>query len=128
MVKDDVLERVKRLLAHGTLKHTSELAALDALGTEFKSAKRIGEPTMRKHVKETKKVKRHGFGSGVSNFEALGHKIKDDITIGKYAKNHADCIIMIKDGIAKRMDDTNEEVGGHGKIAVVYRTGSNSDN
>jgi hypothetical protein len=32
---------------------------------------------------------------------------------------------MIKDGVAKRMDETNEGTGGNGHACVVYRTPAN---
>ena len=131
------MDKVTAVLDGGGKLTPTQLMVCDLLGIELKnlqvhkSQDKGGNGMARERLEKKHTVKkverRSGFGSGVSNFEALGHKIKDGVSIGAYAKNHPDCIVMIKDGEARRMDDTNENTGGHGKIAVVYRTGA-SDN
>jgi hypothetical protein len=121
----DLTERVKHIMdhTHGRLSR-SELEALDILGVELKSLKKEEKPMKKRieaKVAKKKVVRRHGFGSGVSNFDALGHTLKKGVVSESYLKKHPTCMILCIDGVAKRMEPTNESVGGHGVLAPVYR-------
>jgi hypothetical protein len=129
--KQEIMEQVKALLKNGKRLNATELEALSILGAELKSLKGIkgGSGMKRAVVVERKRIGKHviapvkrGWGGrGESNFDTYGHVIKGDISFASYAKKHPDCIVMIKKGVAKRMDETN----GTGTVCVVYRVAAN---
>lgn len=123
-MSDSVLEKVKHLMAHGGKLNKQELDMLALLGYELKSLKEEGGKGMkqkpaankkatRKHI-ELKPVARAGWGGrGQSNFDAYGTTVSPKKVVG----NLDDGIYMVKDGVMKRMADTN----GTGNVCVVYR-------
>jgi hypothetical protein len=123
-MSDSVLAKAKRIIHSGRLsKH--ELDALDILGYELKSLKHeeggqgmkqkpaANKKAERKHI-VLKPVTRAGWGGrGQSNFDAYGTTVSPKKVVG----NLDDGIYMVKEGVMKRMADTN----GTGNVCVVYR-------